>query len=809
MQSINTTKNKNFPYKLSYREKTANDYELAKEAAEYYASFCDESKEDRYHENFDIHRGAWKAIENLSPGFNMIIDGERVEVNGGPLRHIPVQNQVSQAIVGEAIMTPLIPIIRDISSNAVNHRERVMANRVKQFFVDQFVTPPLNAFRIEFFKTNPNASPEELQEAETNAQKETINSLPEEIRDSLDAHKMPDELLAQKILERIILDQNVKEKIDMGADYAVVVGEEYYHTRILNGQPSLKLINGKNLEWGGSEGIIWTHEGEFAKYDEYLSFQEVVSDFGAQIKWKDINDIAGLFSAIPNTAAGLYEPTETDMEITDLIHDNPQFNDPTSPLYINPTTTDGTQKMMSLYRMLGHMRDKNYAIKHTYVCWRWTRKAKAVTRLRDNKEVEEIEDEHYVKNPALGDIKVKWILLEQVWETDIINDEYYLNIGPVKYQYQNIGDYRKPWLPIIGLKYNTFHNNAKNASFIDLGKPAQFKLNLVHKKLEEYEATDYGVLLGILPSLKPDNQSWTQFFTSAFQKKVFLMNKKFEGYNVNDKSPFEKIDLSRQIDIESTIRKAEYYENQIIKQMLYNPVKFGQIGQYSTNQNAALSMQGADRQMVSFMNKRRLLKQKLLTQLLNLGIIAFRDNDYLKELLFDDLQKAYLDLNVEPFAASSLGLYIVDDFEDTENVKQMKSYGLTFMQNGGSPKDISAIISAKSMQEINEVLDKAEKRMQENLRNQQAHEAEIAQMNAKAQENALKMKMEFDFNMNERNNQTKLKMADINAEINRRGSDVDQNAMNDSLQKTILEIASNERIANKKLEVEKLKIGRQ
>lgn len=807
MSPDNPTNNKNFPFKLSFKDKMANDYELAKTLAEYYNSYQEESKHEKYIENFELHRGSWSQIENKSPTSNLFFEGENVILGGGKLRHIPQINQVSQAVVGEMIMNPMIPTIRDTSPRAVNHRERVRSERTRQYFIDRFVTPQVNLLRNQFLTTQANLAPEQMKEADTNIQKQVMDSLPEEIADGVSAYKMPDEILSERIMERIFLDEDIKEKVDTGADYAVVVAEEYYRTGIRNNKPFVEVINGRDLTWGGSSRTEWVQDAEFAKYTRYLSFQELVADFGTKIKWKDIDDISKLYSAMPTAKENLHVPTQQDRDITDIIANNPQFNDPNSQAYINPVTKDGQLKMLSLYNMLGSMRDKNYGVKHTYITWRWTRKVRAVTRMVNGKRVEFIEDEHYVKNIQAGDLEVKWTLIEQVWECDIINDEYYLNIGPCRYQYNHIGDYTKPPLPIIGLKYNTFHGNAKNASLVDLGKPAQFKLNLVHKKLEEYEATDFGTLLGIMPSLKPDNQTWTQFFTSAFRNKVFLMNRKFEGATNNDRSPFERIDMSRQQDIEGTIRKAEYYENQVIKQMLYNPVKFGQISQYQTNQNAALSVQGADRQMVRFLNKRRLLKQKLLTQVLNLGIIAFRDNEYLKDLMFDDLTRAYYDLNVEPFSASSLGLFVVDDFEDLENVKQMKSYGLAFLQNGGSPRDIADIIAAKSMSEMKDILEKAGKRIEKNMQEQRAHESEIAQMQQKAQDNALQMKYAFDQNENERDRQTKLQMSAITSDLLKKGSDVDENKVNDSLQKTILEIASKERMHSQDLQIEKLKIA--
>ena len=92
----------------------------------------------------------------------------------------------------------------------------------------------------------------------------------------------------------------------------------------------------------------------------------------------------------------------------------------------------------------------------------------------------------------------------------------------------------------------------------------------------------------------------------------------------------------------------------MIRAMHYNPSKFGDISQYATNDNTQLSLMGVDRQMLRFLNKRRAYKRSVLTSLLNASIAAFQDNEYMKELLFDDYLKVHYEQNVEPFSMSSL-----------------------------------------------------------------------------------------------------------------------------------------------------------
>lgn len=794
----NNTENPNFPFNLTLKDKKANDFEYAKIMMDYYniASPTSNEKLERYAENFNLHRGAWPEIENLAPTTNINIYNENISLGGGKLYHFPIINTVSQTIVSELIANPIIPIIRDTSSKARSHRDRVRAEKVKAYFQAKYVQPQLAAMQASF--AGQEVSPEIMQQVEAEAAK----ALPEEITNSIDSYKMPDELLMDILYKHVMESERVKEKLDMGADFAVVMAEEYAMVYADRTGPRLKVLNGKYVDWGASDDVECVEDGEWARYTEYITFQDLIARFGTYLKFNTMKEIMDLYSPIPGSM-DTRDKSEIDLPLVDTLAANPSFQDPNSPLYIDVKTREGQEKLKGLYRQLSNLHGINSGIKVTYITWRWTRPGKVV---EDVNGIERIVDEHYVKNPQRGDKTVRKVLLPQVWHGWLINDKYYVNIESVPWQYDNLIDLYSPKLTIHGLRYNTFMGNTRNSSFVDLGKPFNFRINLILKKMQEYEATDIGKVLFLTSDVKPDKITWGQWYSSLFQSRVAMLNRKFEGASIQERPPILTYDLAKTSDISASIEKLNWFENKLVKAMHYNPAKFGEISQYATNQNTQLSILGVDKQMLRFLNKRRAYKRSVLTSLMNVTIWAYKDNEFMKDLLLDDYLKVYYEENIEPFSLSSLALFLVDDFEESERLKTMRQLALSFVQNGGSARDIGRIISATSMAEIDSILELSDKRNMKAAMETREHEANMAKQQSDAAQQAMQLNQQFTAMQNERDRQVKLKVAEYNTALMANAQDIDKNAIPDSLTRTMAEIESKEKMHSEKMEVERMKI---
>ena len=789
---------------LTEKQKTANDSELAKQVMRhYYNTYPDDvSRVEKINENFDIHAGRWPQIENIAPAVSFSLQGENINLGGGKLRHYPVADRVSKSVVGDVIMNPLIAVVVDNSAKGRNERERAQLERMKGFLNEKEIAPRKKQIFQQYYEKYggqmQGMSNEEMQKLNADVERQVQEQTPEEIIDAMDRYRTPEQIIYQDFLNYTIGRVKAKEKFDIGGENAVVTAEEYYRLSIINGEPFMEVLNPKYVVWGGSEHCEYVEDGSFAKYTQYLTIEDVISRYGSVLVKKDITQLTNLYAPIP----GYFGPTgkaredrerEIDRRVVDIVAENPQLQGT-----IDQKTREGQNSLKMLYSSLSANHRDGHGIKETYITWKWTRKFKVVKRKNpETGEIDElIRSEHYEKNPAIGDLEVITKIAPQAWHGVMLGegDDLFINVEPLPYQY---GSQENPYdvkLSIYGCKDNTFMNNTRNASLIDLSKPWNYRYNVLMKKLEEYEATDYGKVLLASTNLIPDNFTIPEWFTSLTRGKIGFVNNHNEGTSSLDKQMFQSQDMSNTADISASLQKLQYFEEKIYSSMYYNPVKAGNISPYATNANVAQSTQAADRQMLRFHNKRRMVKERVLTALLNLTLIAYKDNEFKKSIILDDVSRAYFETNYESIGVSEIGLYVVDDYRETEKLEAMKQLALTLMQNGLTPRDLSAIVNADSMAEIDDILSKAERKTQKTAETEHQRKSELIQQESEARRAEMEwMEGVKDLRL-QRENETKLAMARETSMQMANANDINRNQTNDSLEKALLQIEADDAI---------------
>lgn len=784
---------------VSDSAKEANDYQFAKDMMDYYDQVyaCDEKRVSKLSENYLLHSGRWPAIESMSVSTSIQLEHENIVLGGGMLRHYPVLDRVSKSVVGDLMVRPLIPIVKDMSSKARNQRDRAKLEIVKSYIQQQFIEPRIQMVTqqvmMESGITDPYSMGEEqAQQFQADIMRRVQETTPDEILDSINKYRTPEEIIAQIIVDSSVKSLDLKAKFDLGGENAVVTGEEYYRVDIINGMPRVEVLNPKWVTWDGSEHVEFVEDGVFAKYEQYLTPEDVVAKYGVHLSRGKMKDLANLYSPIPGHTGAKKNGSNPDIEkrVVDFFADNPELQD------INVRSREGQMDLRTIYKNLAFQHRAGTGIRECYITWRWTRQATLVTRYENGRKVQVFRAGHYTKNPARGDLEVKKILIPQIWHGVKLGSgsDHFVFVEPVPYQYKSIHNPFDVKLTILGCRYSTYMNNAENSSLIDLGKPWQYRYNVLMKRMEEYEATDIGKVLMGTANMKPVGWSWKEWFQALYVGKLALVNTHFEGASPVDAQIFKSVDMSSSADIQQTLAKLEYFEKKIATSMYYNPSKLGQISPYATNQNTEMNMAGSDRQMLRFHDRHRQVKQRVLNSVLDLSLAAIKNNEYAKGVLLDDFGKAYLETAMEPFAACELGLYVVDDFQENERLEQMRNLALTIIQNGGSVRDIADVVSAGSMSEIKDILDRSERRRQEEMQQQRQHEQQMMEQQQQIAEAQMQLRMQFESQMKERELEAKIAMAELNSMMLANANDINRNMQNDSLEKAREQLAHDKTI---------------
>lgn len=796
--------NPNFPFNLSEREKAADNFALSKYMMDFYdlTYALDAEKVARYDENYLLHSGRWPQLERISNDISFALEGENILMNGGALRHYPIIDAVSKSIVADILINPNVAIIKDFSAKANNIRKETLLKMVKDFIREKYITPKINEMYSQYMQQNGtdsimNLTPEEQDQVVADIERRAMEQVPESIIRAMEEFRTPDERILYAFYNDAYREQNVGSKMAVAAENAVVTSAPYFRLGVMDDLPFMEVLNPKWVTWAGSEHTEWAQDGLFAKYEQYLTPQDVIAKYGSYLKKKDIQQIRDMFFPIPGSHSSQRDTSGIDFEVVEAVADNPELQ------AINLRSSAGQSDYINLLRNLRASHREGYGIRECYITHRWTARMYKLIRSVNGKDKVYYLSDHYVKNPALGDISVSNILVPQVWHGVKLGtkSDDYVFIEPVKGQYNNFKNPFKVDLTIYGGELNTFSNNVPNASHIDLGKPWQYKFNLLMKQWEEADATDIGkILVGSVDS-KPDGWSYSEWFASMKYGKFLLTKGASDG-----KSQLGQTDLIRSEDVSQSSRIADivnrlgYIEQKVFSSMYYNPNKMGMISQYANIQNTQSNISASDRQMYRFHSKFRELKTKVLEAFLRYTFIAYEANDNKKEVLLDNFCREYLDLNKGEFNPLDISFSVVDDFKESEKLEQVRQLALSFIQNGMSGSEITAIINAESMGEVEDIWKRFEDRRAKEAQQQQAYTIDLEKEKRATMENLEKMRQEFDLLKQERDNEVKIKLAEINSMFMANANDINKDNVNDSLNKAVLEMENQYKMHLDKLE---------
>lgn len=814
-KAINTT----------FKQKARSEFKLAKEMMNFYDMFYapDPDRIAKINENFNLHSGRWPELENMNTGSTFSVGNENFYLDNGNLVHLPVIDTVTKNIVADIIGTPITPTIRDKSAKGRTYRDRVVIEQLQNYFSKKYIEPRIAELQAKYLAqlgvNDPNQlPPEEIQKMQQTVDAQVKESTPEDIMEIFNKTRTPEEIISQVVIDDAIESQDIKNKTDIGGEYAVVTAEEYYKLGIKRNEPTMEPLNPKYVVWIGSEHTEYSEDGVMAKYEEYLAPEDVIQQYGDKLVKANIKTLEKYFSVIPGYSGPNITESKDGKQYIDAFSANMAETVGKDPYLssLNFDTSVGQEALKSLYQSISHTHRDGLGIRVCYITWKWQRPMKIITRVEDGVKKELIRDSHYVLNPLIGDIAEREIIAPQVWHGTILGtpaDAFYIDVEPVPFQYLNPDNPFDVKLTIYGGKYNTFHNNAKNASFVDLGKPWNFKFNLKAKKMEEDEVNNLGTLLHTTAASKPVGWTWTEWYTSIRKSKVIVSSSHFEGANQNDLNAIKAIQLSNVQDQVNDIKMMEFWEERIFSSMYYNKAKLGQLGQYTTNVNAQIASSGAEKQMAKFHNKHRIIVLRALTRFLDNALIAYRDNEQKKSILFDEFSRAYIENILEPFPIGQMSLYITNDFEEKAKVEQLRNLSLSILQNKGSIVDIAQIYSVNSIVGIQEILERSERKSQKEAELNHQREMEKLQQQQQADEAILAKKAAMDSAEREKDRLNKVDLATIGSMQLANANDINKDGVNDALDRDIInneikrqKIKSDEQAAKDKLVLDKERV---
>lgn len=789
----------NFPFVVPRSKKKSQAKNVIDFYDNYYRNdYFDDERREKMRVNYDLYNGRWPDMDNVSLRKGFTIQGENVGSDAKGVKHFPVMDRVAKSIYGDIVFQPLVPIVFDTSSYSVNQRKKFLADLIKQRVNETIIEPERQRITQQYLvqmgiQDVYSLSPEEQMQMSSDIENRLQQATVREIKEFMSTYQTPEQKQAQALIDYMVYYLDMKNKFNQGGEHAIITGEEYYRIGIAMDEPFMKVLHPEGVTYDLSQRNEFVEDGQFAKYEQFLTITDVANEYVGEIKLSELKKLQQLYAPFPGggirNRGNNPHPDGIERKLLNTAANNPEIQK------INLKTTEGQEKYKQLLMSIDPRTSDVQSIRECYVTWKWLRKLYVVTREVGGEMIKLIQDESYIKNPAL-DLDVKTIYINDVWEGTALgdNNDVFCRVRQVPYQHKSLSDPRDSKLTIYGATYNTIQGSSKNISLMDPAKPWQYRYNVCMERLEEFESTNIGKVLLGTATMKPANWSWSEWFSSFVNGKVALINTHKDGITAFDSQFFKSIDLGNTMDIAAQLQQLEFNMNQIFSSMYYNPSKLGQISPYITSSNNRMNIAQADRQLAKFYERHRVIKERVLRGVLHMARVAYKKNPIKRSIILDDFSQKELELDAAMLDRAELGLFVVDNFVENEKLERLRAEIKTMLQNRyGTLKDIVRVNNAKSTSELMAIAEEIEEKQAEMAAQNRKAEAENAQQEHQKDLEKIQMQEGFRAKRESERNRVLIETAKLDSMKFAIQNDIDQNNVNDFLQKLELELADKER----------------
>lgn len=555
----------------------------------------------------------------------------------------------------------------------------------------------------------PQLSPEAQQELEQKkqqimqeAQQKIEQSKPEEIdRYMQRKFRDPAEILCHQLLEYIIRKQDVFEKFNLGFKNGLISGRTIFWCGILNGEPTLEVVNPLGFNFDRSNHLNRIEDGEWASYERYMTPTEIVKYFGDELSDEDIDKIYDSYSSAPTQI----------------------FNE-------NDVQTNGVRVL--------------------HCEWKGLKKIKFVSGIDPETQEEYyiMVDEKYKINKDVGDKDVESVWIPTKFEGYKIGNDVYCYLREVPGQHKDINNLYECKLSYIGNSYDA--TNSATTSLVDRMKHFQYLYNIIWYRIELLTAKDdvKKILIGsnvISSSSELEVKKWMHYFKTMNIGIVNMNEEGNKGMPVNISAYVSQIDMSMSNDMHRYIQLAQYIEQMCGEAIGITRQDIAQADQIKVQTQKPFNSSILD----AYFNVHRDIKKRVLQTLIEVMKVAY--STFQPESLsyfLDDVSIAQLNPDYELFDNNTYGIFVSDSPKIDDRITQIQMLAQASLQAQKIElSDVLAIMNSKNLEEAKEILmtseDKKKKEMEAMQQQQQEMEQQRMQMQQQMQQQMMDWKMQF------------------------------------------------------------------
>lgn len=572
------------------------------------------------------------------------------------------------------------------------------------------------------------------------------------------------EIRANALLNHYFKEYDMKEMFNMGFVDGLAVGEEMYKCDIIGGEPVISRINPLKISIFRSGYSNKIEDADIIVLEDYLSIGKIYDMYGEYLTKKDIEYL----EKNPNNTGSSDEMANYD-ERDGFINTNMITDEiGTEGFYFDANNLFNSSMTNSLMPF-----DLEGNVRVIQMYWKSRRKIKKVKSYdpETGEEIYSFYSENYEINENLGEEETIYYINE-AWEGTKIGKDIYVNMRPRPIQYNRLSNPSRCHFGIVGSIYNI--NESKPFSMVDMMKPYSYMYDIVHDRLMKTIAKNNGKIMVLDLAKVPkgwDIDKWMYYM----QKSGIAVVDSFKEGNIGsatgklagalNNNTTGVIDTTDSESIQQDIQLLEYIKESMAEISGISKQREGQVSNRET-------VGGVERATLQSSHITEYLfiihenvKKRALECFLETAKIAMKGKSKKFAYILPDYANKLIDIDGDEFAESDYGL-VVDNSDGTQQLNQkMDVLAQAALQNQAiSFSTMMKLYGSSSLSEKQRMVEREEQeKMQQAQQEQQAQlqaQQQQIEINAQMQEAMMNQQNE----MNIRDNETRIQVAQIQAD---------------------------------------------
>lgn len=573
------------------------------------------------------------------------------------------------------------------------------------------------------------------------------------------------EMRANALLSHYSRQQNFNAIFNSGFMDAMAVGEEIYQISIIQGEPTLAKLNPRKVRIYQSGFSNRVEDADMIVIEDYWSPGRIIDTYCDILQSKDIDYIESYFAKKQGISRdGEYDDTAGFINV-DIVDSNKAT---ISELFGD---TEYSIENSTPYDLYGNIRV-------CQVFWKSYRKVQKVKSYdpMTGEEIFTIHTEDYIPNAEAGEESTTmWI--NEAWQGVKIGDSLYLNMGPCPVQFNSISNPSRCHFGVIGSIYNI--NDDKPYSLVDIMKPYSYMYDVVYDNLLKLLSRNHGKIIRLDFAKIPEKWSIDKWMTILRTAGVAVEDSFKEGNrgvamgklagSLNNATS-GVVDAEMSQSILAQIQILEFIKQEMSEVAGISKQREGQISNRET-------VGGVERATLQSSHITEWLfvthddiKKRVLEAFVEMSKAAAKGRNIKFQYILPDNSMRVMELDGDEYAECDYGL-VVDNSPESQ---ELKANLPSLVQAGLSSKmttfsSAMKIWSTQSLSEKQRMIENDERMMQQQAQQAQQQQAQLQQQQIEEQLRLKTMELEQNDLLNQRDNETKILIANIQANSRSQG----------------------------------------